>query len=82
MSKIIKILGSGCTNCTSAEKRVQEVVKELNIDAQIIGPSLKDLLPELELNDWAGLYGDATESFARGAFAYLPVVSQRGDLRK
>ena len=36
MSKIIKILGSGCTNCTSAEKRVQEVVKELNIDAQII----------------------------------------------
>jgi DNA replication protein DnaC len=36
----------------------------------------------VELNDWAGLYGDATESFARGAFAYLPVVSQRGDLRK
>ncbi|MFN5346537.1 MAG: penicillin-binding protein 2 [Bacteroidota bacterium] len=27
--------------------------KPENIDAQIIGPSLKDLLPELELNDWA-----------------------------
>ncbi|MBI9040333.1 thioredoxin family protein [Lutibacter sp.] len=36
MSKIIKILGSGCANCTSAEKRVKEVVHELNIDAQII----------------------------------------------
>jgi DNA replication protein DnaC len=36
----------------------------------------------VKLEDWAGLYGDATESFARGAFAYLPVVAEKGDLRR
>lgn len=36
----------------------------------------------IELDDWAGLYGDATESFANEAFGYLPITSKRGDLRK
>jgi hypothetical protein len=36
----------------------------------------------IELKDWAGLYGDATESFAREAFAYLPITVTKGDLRK
>ena len=36
MSKIIKILGTGCPSCKSAEKVVSEVVSELNIDAKII----------------------------------------------
>jgi len=34
--KTIKILGTGCPSCVSAEKVVAEVVKELNIDAKII----------------------------------------------
>lgn len=34
--KTIKILGTGCPSCVSAEKVVTEVVKELNIDAKII----------------------------------------------
>jgi len=32
--------------------------------------------------DWASLYGDATESFANEAFTYLPISSAKGDLRK
>jgi DNA replication protein DnaC len=36
----------------------------------------------IELQNWAGLYGDATESFANEAFAYLPITVTRGDLRK
>jgi DNA replication protein DnaC len=36
----------------------------------------------IELEDWAGLYGDATESFANEAFGYLPITSKRGDLRR
>lgn len=34
--KIIKILGTGCPSCVSAEKVVAEVVNELNIEAKII----------------------------------------------
>ena len=34
------------------------------------------------LDNWASLYGDATASFAREAFGYLPVVSDKGDLRR
>ena len=34
--KTIKILGTGCPNCVTAEKVVAEVVNELNIEAQII----------------------------------------------
>ncbi len=36
----------------------------------------------IELPNWASLYGDATESFANEAFAYLPIASVKGDLRK
>ena len=34
--KIIKVLGTGCPSCVSAEKVVAEVVSELNIDAKIV----------------------------------------------
>ena len=34
--KTIKILGTGCPSCLSAEKVVAEVVNELNIEAKII----------------------------------------------
>lgn len=36
----------------------------------------------IKLEDWAAKYGDATESFANEAFAYVPIMSSRGDLRK
>jgi small redox-active disulfide protein 2 len=32
---IIKILGSGCTNCLTLEKRTYNALQELNIDATI-----------------------------------------------
>lgn len=35
MSKSIKILGTGCPKCASAEKVVEDVVNELKIDAKI-----------------------------------------------
>jgi small redox-active disulfide protein 2 len=34
--KIIKVLGTGCPSCVSAEKVVADVVNELNIEAKII----------------------------------------------
>jgi small redox-active disulfide protein 2 len=34
--KTIKILGTGCPSCISAEKVVTDVVSELNIDARIV----------------------------------------------
>lgn len=34
--KIIKVLGTGCPSCVSAEKVVSNIVVELNIDAQIV----------------------------------------------
>lgn len=34
--KIIKILGTGCPNCTTTEKVVSEVINELKIEAKII----------------------------------------------
>jgi DNA replication protein DnaC len=36
----------------------------------------------IKREDWAGLYGDATESFVNEAFTYVPITSKRGDLRK
>jgi hypothetical protein len=36
----------------------------------------------IKLEDWAALYGDATESFANEAFVYIPIASSSGDLRK
>ena len=34
--KIIKVLGTGCPSCVSAEKVVADIVKELNIEAEIV----------------------------------------------
>ena len=34
--RVIKVLGTGCPSCVSAEKVVVEVVNELNINAKII----------------------------------------------
>jgi DNA replication protein DnaC len=36
----------------------------------------------IELKNWGGLYGDATESFANEAFSYLPITVAKGDLRR
>ena len=34
------------------------------------------------LDDWDSLYGDASKSFAKEAFTYLPMVTTKGDLRE
>ncbi|WP_457616262.1 thioredoxin family protein [Lutibacter sp.] len=34
--KVIKILGTGCPNCSLTEKMVSEVVSENNIEAKVI----------------------------------------------
>lgn len=36
----------------------------------------------VERKNWAGLYGDATESFVNEAFLYVPIETTKGDLRK
>lgn len=34
------------------------------------------------IDDWSSLYGDATESFAKEAFHYFNMVTEKGDLRE
>jgi small redox-active disulfide protein 2 len=48
MSKIIKILGTGCPKCKTTTALVQEVVKENNIDAEII--KVEDIMEIMEYN--------------------------------
>ncbi len=44
----IKILGTGCPNCKTLEKRVQKVVKDNNIEAEII--KVEDIVDIMEYN--------------------------------
>ena len=48
MSKIIKILGTGCPKCKTTTTLVEEVVKENNIDAEII--KVEDIMKIMEYN--------------------------------
>ena len=48
MSKIIKILGTGCPKCKTTTALVEEVVKENNIDAEII--KIEDIMEIMEYN--------------------------------
>ena len=48
MSKIIKVLGTGCPKCKTMEAIVQEVVKENNINAKII--KVEDIMEIMEYN--------------------------------
>ena len=48
MSKIIKILGTGCPKCKSTISLVKEVVDENNIDAQII--KVEDIMEIMQYN--------------------------------
>ncbi len=45
---IIKILGTGCPNCKTLEKRVRKVVVENNFEAEII--KVEDILEIMEYN--------------------------------
>ena len=44
----IKILGTGCPNCLTLEKRVRKVVEENNIDSKII--LVKDIMEIMAYN--------------------------------
>ncbi len=48
MSKIIKILGTGCPKCKTMESIVRDVVKENNMDAEII--KVEDIMEIMEYN--------------------------------
>ncbi len=48
MSTIIKILGTGCPKCKTTTALVEEVVKENNIDAQVI--KVEDIMKIMEYN--------------------------------
>ncbi len=48
MSKIVKILGTGCPKCKTTTTLVQEVVSENNIDAKII--KIEDIMEIMEYN--------------------------------
>ena len=48
MSKVIKILGTGCPKCKTTTALVEEVVKENNIDATII--KVEDIMEIMEYN--------------------------------
>lgn len=48
MSKIIKILGTGCPKCKATTAIVEEVVKENNIDAKII--KVEDIMEIMQYN--------------------------------
>lgn len=48
MSLIIKILGTGCPKCRLTSTLVEEVVKNNNIDAQII--KVEDIMKIMEYN--------------------------------
>ena len=48
MSRVIKILGTGCPKCKTTTKLVEEVVRENNIDVEII--KVEDIMEIMEYN--------------------------------
>ena len=48
MSKVVKILGTGCPKCKSATALIEEVVNEYNIDAEII--KVEDIMEIMQYN--------------------------------
>ena len=48
MSKVIKVLGTGCPKCQSMTNVVKEVVSENNIDATI--EKIEDIMKIMEFN--------------------------------
>jgi small redox-active disulfide protein 2 len=48
MSKVIKVLGTGCPKCQSMANVVKEVVSENNIDATI--EKVEDIMKIMEFN--------------------------------
>ncbi len=48
MSKVIKILGTGCPKCKQMTALVEEVVNENNIDAQVV--KVEDIMDIMTYN--------------------------------
>ena len=48
MSKVIKVLGTGCPKCKTTIAIVEEVVKENNIDAEVI--KVRNIVRIMEYN--------------------------------
>lgn len=48
MTKLIKILGTGCSKCKSTTQLVETVIQENNIDAKVI--KVEDIMEIMEYN--------------------------------
>ncbi|MBV7271379.1 TM0996/MTH895 family glutaredoxin-like protein [Clostridium sp. PL3] len=62
---IIKILGSGCSNCKKLEANAKEAVEKANVDAEIVKvQDIKDIMaygvmrtPAIVVNEKVKMYG-------------------------
>jgi len=62
---IIKILGSGCSNCKKLQANAKEAVEKANVDAEIIKvEDIKDIMaygvmrtPAIVINEKVKMYG-------------------------
>ncbi|WP_411683181.1 thioredoxin family protein [Clostridium thailandense] len=62
---VIKILGSGCSNCKKLEANAKEAVEKANVDAEIVKvQDIKDIMaygvmrtPAIVVNEKVKMYG-------------------------
>lgn len=67
---IIKILGSGCSNCKKLEANAKEAVKKIGVDAEIVKvEDIKDIMaygvmrtPAIVINEKVKMYGKVSSA--------------------
>jgi small redox-active disulfide protein 2 len=65
ITMIIKILGSGCSNCKKLQANAKEAVEKANVDAEIVKvEDIKDIMaygvmrtPAIVINEKVKMYG-------------------------
>jgi DNA replication protein DnaC len=75
---IIDDIGKEHAGLTGWQKNMLHHVLRTRFNAGL--PTI--ITTNIERKNWAGLYGDATESFVNEAFLYVPIETTKGDLRK
>jgi small redox-active disulfide protein 2 len=67
---VIKILGSGCSNCKKLEANVKEAVEKVGVDAEIVKvQDIKDIMaygvmrtPAIVINEKVKMYGKVSSA--------------------
>ncbi|AZV56540.1 thioredoxin family protein [Clostridium sp. AWRP] len=67
---VIKILGSGCSNCKKLEANAKEAVKKIGVDAEIVKvQDIKDIMdygvmrtPAIVINEKVKMYGKVSSA--------------------